>query len=217
MDWYKFYQSVVYKGNHYLVSNKWLGMMNWYNYFIIKRFDKFSDNINSICVYDDKIYIGWTDWIYIYWAKNKNYSEVLAMWTYTWAKVWALASNYQDIFTSTGTKIWFNTNPATDWEIQTMAYYWNSLSQIKQCLYMRLWYKISNGWFIKAYYRTDEVNSRKEFTMDWWLTSQSNMRSPFATSIKLNMRFQWIQFKFVLSWEDTHLYSADLFYNWMLD
>ena len=217
MDWYKFYQSVVYKGQHYLVSNKWLGMMNWYNYFIIKRFDKFSDNINSICVYDDKIYIGWTDWIYIYWAKNKNYSEVLAMWTYTWAKVGALASNYQDIFTSTGTKIWFNTNAATDWEIQTMAYYWNSLSQIKQCLYMRLWYKITDGWFIKAYYRTDKVNSRTEFTMDWWLTSQSNMRSPFATSIKLNLRFQWIQFKFVLSWEDTHLYSADLFYNWMLD
>ena len=196
MDWYKFYQSVVYKGNHYLVSNKWLGMMNWYNYFIIKRFDKFSDNINSICVYDDKIYIGWTDWIYIYWAKNKNYSEVLWMWTYTWAKVWALASNYQDIFTSTGTKVWFNTNTATSGELHTMGYYWNSLSQIKQSLYLRVWYKLPNSWKLEIYYKTNEKTSWQQLTQDWWLTPNSDMRSPFATTLKLNCRFQWIQFKF---------------------
>lgn len=217
MDWYKFYQSVVYKGNHYLVSNKWLGMMNWYNYFIIKRFDKFSDNINSICVYDDKIYIGWTDWIYIYWAKNKNYSEVLWMWTYTWAKVWALASNYQDIFTSISSKVWFNTNAATSGELHTMWYYWNSLSQIKQSLYLRVWYKLPNSWKLEVYYKTNEKTSWQQLTQDWWLTPNSDMRSPFATTLKLNCRFQWIQFKFVLTGEDTHLYSADLYYNWMLD
>ena len=54
------------------------------------------------------------------------------------------------------------------------------------------------------------------------------MRSPFATTLKLNCRFQWIQFKFVLTncvyddnWttktKDTNLYSADLYYNDMLD
>jgi len=217
MDWYKFYQSVVYKGNHYLVSNKGLGMMNWYNYFIIKRFNKFSDNINSICVYDDKIYIWWTDWIYIYWAKNKNYSEVLGMWTYTWAKVWALASNYQDIFTSTWTKVWFNTNAASEWELHTMAYYWTSLSQIKQSLYLRVGYKLPTSWKLEIYYKTDQVSTWTAVTQTWGLTPNSDMRSPFATSLKLNCRFQWIQFKFVLTWADTHLYSADLYYNWMLD
>jgi hypothetical protein len=29
MDWYNFYQSVIYKWQHYLVSDKWLGLLNW--------------------------------------------------------------------------------------------------------------------------------------------------------------------------------------------
>ena len=215
MDWYKFYQSVVYKWQHYLVSNKGLWIINWYNYYIIKRFDKFSDYKNSICVYDDKIYIWGTDGIYIYWAKNKNYSEVLALRTKTW-KVWALASNYQDIFTSSSKKFWFNTNTATTWVLQTMWYYWATLSEIKQAMYLRVWYKIPSGWYVKVWYKTDEKDWT-EVTQDWWLTSTSNMRSPFATSLKLNCRFQWIQFKFELSGNDTHVYSADLFYNDMID
>ena len=217
MDWYKFYQSCVYKWQHYLVSNKGLGLMNWYNYYIIKRFDKFSDKTNSICVYDDKMYIWGTDWIYIYWAKNKNYSEVLGMWTYTNEKVWALASNYQDIMTSLSWVVGINTNAASTGELHTMAYYGTTLSEIKQSLYLRVWYKIPQWWSINIYYKTDQVDTWTAVTQDWWLTSTSNMRSPFATSLKLNCRFQWIQFRFVLSWADTHLYSADLFYNDMLD
>lgn len=216
MDWYKFYQSVVYKGSHYLVSNKGLWILNWYQYYIIKRFDKFSDNLNSICVYDDKLYIGWTDWIYIYWAKNKNYNEVLWMWTYTGEKVWALGSNYQDIFTSKKWTAWINTVSADKWELWTMWYYGTSLSEIKQCIYLRVWYKVSNGWNIKIYYKTNEKDWT-DLTEQSALTANWDMRSPFATSLKLNCRFQWIQFKFVLTWADTHLYSADLYYNDMLD
>lgn len=217
MDWYKFYQSCVYKWQHYLVSNKGLGLMNWYNYYIIKRFENFSDKTNSICVYDDKMYIWGTDWIYIYWAKNKNYSEVLGMWTYTNEKVWALASNYEDIMTSLSWVVGINTNAATTGELHTMAYYGTTLSEIKQSLYLRVWYKIPEWWSINIYYKTDEQDVWTAVTQDWWLTSASNMRSPFATSLKLNCRFQWIQFRFVISWADTHLYSADLFYNDMLD
>lgn len=217
MDWYKFYQSIIYKGSHYLVSNKWLGLLNWYQYYIIKRFENFSDNINSICVYDDKLYIGGTDWIYIYWSKNKNYNEVLAMWTYTGAKIWALASNYQNIITSKNGKVWERTVPATTWELETMWYYGTSLSEIKQSEYLRIWYKIPNGWYVKVYYKTDAENNRKEISPTGWLVSTSDMRSPFATTLKLNCRFQWIQFKFELSWNDTHVYSADLFYNTYYD
>ena len=137
------------------------------------------------------------------------------MWTKTW-KVWALASNYQDIFTSSSKRFWFNTNTATKWELQTMWYYWSTLSEIKQAMYLRVWYKIPSGWYVKVWYKTDEKDWT-EVTQDWWLTSTSNMRSPFATSLKLNCRFQWIQFKFELSGVDTHVYSADLFYNDMLD
>lgn len=216
MDWYKFYQSVVYKGQHYLVSNKGLGIINWYNYFIIKRFSNFTDNPNSICVYDDKIYIWGIDWIYIYWAKNKNYSEVLAKWTDCWT-VWALASNYKDIVSSKSGKVWLWVDDETfEWELQTMAYYWASLSQIKQSLYLRVGYKIASSWNIKIYYRT-EKNSWTELTQPWGLTKDWDMRSPFATTLKLNCEFQWIQFKFELTWWATHLYSADLYYNWMLD
>ena len=218
MDWYKFYQSCIYKGKHYLVSNKGLWLLNGYDYYIIKRFNKFSSNPNSICVYDDKMYIGWTDWVYIYWAKNKNYSEVLAMWTYTWSEIWALGSNYEDIITSISWKVWANTNTATDWELHTMAYYGSSLSEIKQCVYMRLGYKVPNGWKLEVFYKTDNISTWKPaVTQTWWLVQSSDMRSPFATTLKINERFQWIQFKFVLTWADTHLYSADLYYDDMLD
>lgn len=218
MDWYKFYQSVVYKGSHYLISNKGLWLLNWYQYYIIKRFEKFSDNINSICVHDDKLYIGWTDWVYIYWAKNKNYNEVLAMWTYTGAKIWALASNYVDILTSKSWKVWANTVATYLWELQTMGYYGISLSEIKQSMYLRIWYTVPVGWYVKVWFKTDAIDWT-ELTRAWWIVSTTDMRSPFATSLKIpdGARFQWIQFKFELSWQDTHVYSADLYYNDMLD
>ncbi len=216
MDWYKFLQSCIYKWKHYLVSDKWLWLINWYDYYIIKRFNKFSDNLNSICVHDDKMYIGGTDWVYIYWAKNKNYNEVLAMWTYTWAKIWALGSNYVDILTSKSWKVWANTDAATNWQLDTMWYYGNSLSEIKQAMYLRVGYKVQEWWDIHIYYKTNEKDWT-ELTEQSPLTANRDMRSPFATSLKLNCRFQWIQFRFVLSGWDTHVYSADLYYNDMLD
>ena len=67
------------------------------------------------------------------------------------------------------------------------------------------------------FYKTDAADWT-ELTVSWGITSSWDMRSPFATTLKLNCRFQWIQFKFQLSWgRNTHLYSADLYYNDMLD
>ena len=118
------------------------------------------------------------------------------------------------------------------------------MSEIKQSMYLRVGYhipKVTYNWTdytgnIKIYYRTEadatDDNPENwwwhELTQPWWLTKDSDMRSPFATSLKLNCRFQWIQFKFVITnckwteWltiktKDTNLYSADLYYNDMLD
>ena len=134
------------------------------------------------------------------------------MWTYLWESAWALASNYSDIVCSKSWKVWANTNTATTWELQTMWYYGSSLSEIKQAEYLRIGYKIPSWWYVKVYYKTDDKDWTEISPSDW-LVSTSDMRSPFATTLKLNCRFQWIQFKFELSWADTHVYSADLYYN----
>ena len=250
MNWYKFLQSRIYNWYHYLLSDKWLWLMNWYQFYILKRIKDIStqDKIqNWMIVYDDKLYFVKSDWIYIYWAKNKNYTDVLNMWSATYSpESWlpnALATDWKDIVFTEISKYWGSENAHLwvhlysewyyrwqEWELQTMAYFGSSMSEIKQAMYLRVWYWISFG-NIKIYYRTeaDESNTSPdswtwhELTPRWWLTKSSDMRSPFATSLKLNCRFQRIQFKFVLSqnmeWTlpYTKLYSADLYYNDMLD
>ena len=258
MNWYKFLQSCIYNWYHYLLSDKWLGLMNWYQYYILKKADDLWNTYakNWMLVYDDKLYFVTKDWLYIYWAKNKNYADVLNLWsakaTVRW-KPFALWTDwdklvYSELNWDTGHYYVYvysrNENKWESWEIQTMCYFWNSLSEIKQSMYLRVWYHIPKRtyagveytWNIRIYYRTevdaidDNPENRwwHELTLNWWLTEKSDMRSPFATTLKLNCRFQWIQFKFVLTncrwteWatvksKDTNLYSADLYYNDMLD
>ena len=136
--------------------------------------------------------------------------------------------------------VWVNEWLATTWEVQTMCYFGTSMSEIKQSMYLRVGYHIpkewTESWNIHIYYRT-EADTTTDDPEDWqwheatkpaWLYADWDMRSPFATTLKLNCRFQWIQFKFVLTncvyddnWttktKDTNLYSADLYYNVMLD
>lgn len=218
MNWYRFYQSIIFNWYHYLVSNKWLWMLNWYQYYIIKRFDKFSDALGWICIHDDKLYIDWTDWIYIYGAKNKNYTEVLGMY-YKTTSLWCLCSDWSNILFTKDWYIWLNYWDTWIWVLHTMWYYWSSLSDIKDSQYIRIWYKL---WvdqvdeeyvdYLKVYYKTEQ----KDWTLLGSLAPNSDMRAPFATTLKLNDRFQWIQFKFELKWEDTHLYNANFYYSTIL-
>ena len=252
--WYIFFQTEIYNWYQYLLSDKWLWVLNWYQFYILKKAQEWnvsSPARNSMCVYDDKLYFCTSTWIYIYWAKNKNYNDVLSLWRLT-KNCGCLFSDWQHLFTTSWARtdegfeysmVWIDyetagtpSNLAVSWELQTMCYFWSSLSEIKQSEYLRIWYKIpsisNRSWNIKVYYRTDadavDNNPNNwawhEATPIWWLTASSNMRSPFATTLKLNCRFQWIQFKFILtncdnSWSYlyTHLYSADLYYNVMLD
>ena len=255
LQWYTMLQSCIYNWYHYLLSNKGLWLLNWYQYYILKKadWDINSDVKNWMVVYDDKLYFIANKWIYIYWAKNKNYNDVLWLWhkVEDWYSLWAIGVYWNDIMITRNYKqvsgddnipvrVWINEWLATTWEIQTMWYFWNSMSEIKQAMYLRVWYHLGKQWEnsgnIHIYYRT-EADATTDNPDEWqwheltktdWLYAQWDMRSPFATTLKLNCRFQWIQFKFVLtncqrtdSWtkytRDTNLYSADLYYNDMLD
>ena len=255
LEWYSVIGAAIYGWYHYLLSDKWLWLLNWYQYYLLKKADSDVNTnvINPMCVYDDKLYFIANDWIYIYWAKNKNYADVLNLWhkVEDWFKLGWIGA-YKDWlmigrnfkYVAGGTRIpvtvWKWEWLATTWEIQTMCYFGTSMSEIKQSMYMRVGYHIpkqwSNSWNIHIYYRTEadavDDNPDKwqwhEVTKPAWLYADWDMRSPFATTLKLNCRFQWIQFKFVLtncvyddSWvtktKDTNLYSADLYYNAMLD
>jgi len=258
LEWYHIVQSCIYNWYHYLLSNKWLWLLNWYQYYLLKKTDAEinSSTRNGMVVFDDKLYFVANDWIYIYWAKNKNYADVLNLWHKVEGKwtMWAIWVNEDYIMISrnriynswvyTKAAVWIGSWLAESWEIQTMCYYWTSMSEIKQSMYLRVGYhipKVTYNWTdytgnIKIYYRTEadatDDNPENwwwhELTQPWWLTRDSDMRSPFATSLKLNCRFQRIQFKFVITnckwtewWtiktKDTNLYSADLYYNDMLD
>lgn len=252
LEWYSIIGSAIYWWYHYLLSNKWLWLLNWYQYYLLKKveWDVDTTTRNCMCVYDDKLYIVANKWIYIYWAKNKNYSDVLNLWHYDSYNLWAIGSYKWWIMVTRNYHyrpgwndpivVWINTGLATSWEIQTMCYFGTSMSEIKQCEYLRVWYHIptqwTESWNIHIYYRT-EIDATTDNPDDWgrheltkpaWLYADWNMRSPFSTTLKLNCRFQWIQFKFVLTncvyddgWttktKDTNLYSADLYYNVMLE
>lgn len=254
LEWYSIIGSAIYGWYHYLLSNKWLWLLNWYQYYLLKKvsWDVNTEVRNCMCVYDDKLFLVVNNWIYIYWAKNKNYTDVLWLWhkVEDWYKLWAIWAYKWGIMISRNYKyssswniparVWVNEWLATTWELQTMCYFGTSMSEIKQCEYLRVWYHIptqwDNSWNIHIYYRTEadayddvaEDWQRHEVTQPAWIYADWDMRSPFSTTLKLNCRFQWIQFKFVLTncvyddnWttktKDTNLYSADLYYNVMLD
>ena len=255
MEWYTILQSAIYNWYHYLLSNKWLWLLNWYQYYLLKRadWDVESKLQNWMVVYDDKLFFIANQWLYIYWAKNKNYNDVLWLWHKEdgatlwalWASEYWIATSIAWHYSSTPSErvpiyVGINEWQATTWEVQTMCYFGNSMSEIKQSMYLRVGYHIakewSNTWNIHIYYRT-EADATDDNPDNWawhpvtkpdWLYADWDMRSPFATTLKLNCRFQWIQFKFVLTncvytdWadtltKDTNLYSADLYYNDMLD
>ena len=253
LEWYSILGSCVYNWYQYLLSNKWLWLLNWYQYYLLKKTitDVTTTTRNNMCVYDDKLFFVANEWVYIYWGKNKNYNDVLNLWhkVEEWYTLWAIGSYNSWIMITRSWLIWTPNIPvyvwrnqwqATTWELQTMCYFGTSMSEIKQSAYLRVGYHIwkqwANSWNIHIYYRTeaDAIDDnpdnweRHEATKPEWLYADWDMRSPFATTLKLNCRFQWIQFKFVLtncvytddSWthtNDTNLYSADLYYNVMLD
>lgn len=252
LEWYSILWSIIFNWYQYLLSNRGLWLLNWYQYYLMKKTEVDVDTTvrNCMCVYDDKLYFVANGWVYIYWAKNKNYSDVLNLWhkVEDWYELWAIGAYKRWIMVTRMGKsspvesiiVWVNYGLATTWELQTMCYFGTTMSEIKQSMYLRVGYHLgkqgNESWNIHIYYRT-EADATTDYPEDWqwheatkpaWLYADWDMRSPFATTLKLNCRFQWIQFKFVVTncvyndnWttktKDTNLYSADLYYNVMLD
>ena len=76
--WYVTYQSQIFNGYPYLITNRGLWILDWYKIYPLKKIDDFADIDNWIWVYNERLVIAWKNWIYSRWAKNKNYNEVLS-------------------------------------------------------------------------------------------------------------------------------------------
>ena len=138
LKWFDVRQSAIFNGYNYLITNKWIGILDWYKIYPIKKIDNFNDNINSIAVYDEKLYIWWTGWVYVYGNKNKNYPEVLnlELSASNWNSadvIWAIYSDWVDLYVSRSnwSSYWIDKLSAsvyyTTWELVSKAYYGKSL------------------------------------------------------------------------------------------
>lgn len=207
LTWYVVYQSMIYNGYPYLVTNRWLGILDWYKIYPLKKCDDFANIQNWIGVYNERLIIAWKKWIYSWWAKNKNYNEVLSYdyeLTTEWAEVTAIYSDWIELFVA-WKKPWStatygidklsSTNYNTQWELITRWYYANSLIEIKDWILARLWYSQLRAWeTIKIYY---SINGW-DFTLLRTIDKDTDTVESFTEDLFVRDRFQYIQFKFEL-------------------
>lgn len=219
LKWFNIMQSEIFNWYNYLITNRWLGILDWYKVYPIKNITDFNDNINSITIYNEKLCIGGKWWIYMFWANNKNYPEVLSM-DYSTSNgnandvIWAIFSDWVDLYVS-----WSNgssygidklstTTYYTSWELVTKWYYWNSLYEIKEAIQTSLWFRKLLVW--------EEITI--SYSVDWGsyvelinIDSTTVLKNLFTEDIKLSCwDFQYIQYKISLIWPWT---STPLFHN----
>lgn len=221
--WFDIKQSLIYNGYHYFITNKWLWVLDQYNVVIIKDILWLGWEVNSMTVYDNKIYIWWTWWVYCYWSKNKNYTQVLNMQlsTSNWKStdvVWSIYSDWTDLYVSRqdSNTYWIDklnwTNYYAQWELVTKWYFANMLYQIKEMVSLSMWYKpLLTNESIKVSY-----------SINWWsfveiinITSATTTKELFTEDKTLSEKFQYIQFKIELWWTTTtpEFYNLILFFN----
>ena len=222
--WFDIRHSQIFNWYNYLITNRWLGILDWYKIYPIKKINQFNDNMGSITVHDEKLYIWWTWWVYVFWNKNKNYPEVLnlELSTSNWStadEIWAIYSDWTDLYVSwsNATSFWIDklstTTYYTTWELVTKWYYCKSLKDIKELLTLMIWYKkpLTNQKYTISY------------SVDWWsytklidITPTTNTKHDFTEDITVQWYFQYVQFKFELEWPWTttpEFYVADLLFN----
>lgn len=225
LKWFDIRQSEIFNGYNYLVTNKWLGILDWYKIYPIKNLTTFNDNINSITVHNEKLCIGGTGWVYTFWAKNKNYPESLVM-DYSTSNgnaadvVWAIYSDWTDLYVSrsNGSTYWIDklstTTYYTTGELETRWYYGRSLYEIKETI------RALTG-FSKLIAGQQAVIS---YSVDWGaystlstITSSTVLWDLFTEDILFSSGdFQYIQFKISLVWPWTStpsFYCLDLVFN----
>lgn len=223
--WTDIRQSYIFNGYNYLVTNKWLGILDWYKIYPIKKITQFNNNINSIAVHDEKLYIWGIGWVYIYGNNNKNYPEVLNLWLSSsngsaTDVIWAIYSDGTDLYVSWSNwaKFWIDKLSTTvyyaQWELETRGYYANSLYEIKEAIVALCGYKQPITWQkITIYAWIDGWAYTK--LLEIWPTTDT--KAIFTEDIFVRLgSFQYIQFKIVLDWPWTstpEFYSLDLSFN----
>lgn len=232
LKWFDIRQSEIFNGYNYLVTNKWIGILDGYKIYPIRNITTFNDNINSIAVHNEKLCIWGIGWVYTFWAKNKNYPEVLNLDYSTSAglaldEIGAIYSDWVDLYVS-----WKSTALATPFtvtygidklstttyytsgELETRGYYGRSLYEIKETIRALVGFKalLANETLTISY------------SVDWWaytslwtFTSATVLSDLFTEDLLFSSgSFQYIQFKISLVWPWTttpEFYNLDLVFN----
>lgn len=222
LKWFDIRQSTIFNWYNYLVTNKGLWILDWYKIYPIKKIDWFNDNINSISVFNEKLYIWWTGWVYCYGTKNKNYPEVLnfelsssngnsadvigAMYS-DWVNFYVSWSNWS----SYGIDKLSTTTYYTTGELVSKWYYANTLYEIKETIRAIVWFSKLKEWeSVKVSYSTDwgaytEIEEIDYDTVLWDLRTEDLIFASWS--------FQYIQFKIELWCNGT---TTPSFYNFNL-
>ena len=223
LTWYVTYQAMIYNGYPYLITNKWLGILDWYKIYPLKKCDDFADIQNWICVYNERLTIAWNKWIYSRWAKNKNYNEVLCYDYEASGDVTSIYSDWIKLFVAWKKTSWWTTTYwidklsdseyNTQWELITRWYYANSLIEIKDWILARIWYSALKTWqSIEILYAIDGGN----FTTLRTIGTTTDTIANFTEDLFVREQFQYIQFKFILTWNGTNtpnVFALDFIFN----
>lgn len=221
--WYVTYQSQIYNWYPYLITNRGLGILDWYKIYPLKKCDDFANVDNWIWVYNERLIIAGKNWIYSWGAKNKNYNEVLSYDYVASGDVTAIYSDWITLFVawkktvSWTTTYWIDklSNSAfnTSWYLITRWYYANSLKEVKEWILAWIGYSDLKTWqSIEIQY---SVNGG-DFVPLRTLTPTTDTIESFTEDMFVRDRFQYIQFKIVLNWNWTNtpsFYALDFMFN----
>ena len=220
--WYVTYQTQIFNGYPYIVTNRGLGILDWYKIYPLKKCDDFANIENWIWVYNERLMIAWTKWVYSWGAKNKNYSEVLSYdyeLTESNATVTTICSDWIDLFVAwkTNSSSWIDKLSSstynTSGELITRWYYANSLKEIKD------WIIAGIGYSVLQTNESVEI----QYSVNGWafttlrtITKDTQTLESFTEDLFVRDRFQYIQFKIILTWNGTttpSFYALDLLFN----
>lgn len=230
LEWYFVYQAFVFKGVDYVITNKGIWYIDWYKRVTLKRTTELTQNINAICVHKERLYIGWTGWVYVFWAKNKDYPDVLNLEYYTSNKwefdqVYGMTSDWTNCYVA-----WAN-GAGTAFGIDKLSdiYYWTSGYLITRWFYANSLAEIKWGIYIRVGFKPLYVNQSItiSYSINGWtytalspITYSSDKKTSWTTHQRVNWQFQYITFKIELVWITTspiEFYTLDFYYDTMLD
>ena len=217
--WYVTYQSQIYNGYPYIITNRGLWILDWYKIYPLKKIDDFARIDNWIWVYNERLVIAGKKWVYSRWAKNKNYNEVLSYDYVASGDVTCIYSDWITLFVARENNwtYWIDklseTTYNTEWYLITRWYYANSLKEVKEWIIAGIWYSVLD---------TDQSVEIQYSVNGWAFTSlrlidkDTQTIEKFTEDLFVRDRFQYIQFKIILKWDWTNtpsFYALDLMFN----